>query len=103
MEESFDDLIWRVRQWAESRDLLNATSAPKQSMKLMEELGETMGAILRGKEEKIKDGIGDILVTTIILSLQLGLEPRACLNYSLNEIWGRKGKTIDGTFIKDEQ
>jgi NTP pyrophosphatase (non-canonical NTP hydrolase) len=71
-------------------------------LKVMEEVGETTGALLKGKEDELKDGIGDILVTVIILSQQLGYSPTECLQLAYDEIADRKGKTIDGVFVKDE-
>jgi NTP pyrophosphatase (non-canonical NTP hydrolase) len=53
-------------------------------MKVMEELGETAGAIAKNKATaEIMDGIGDTFVTLIILSYQLGLEPSDCLEACL--------------------
>ena len=70
----------------------------------MEELGETAGAILKHKKtDEVIDGIGDIFVTVIILSKQLGLDPTECLEHAWNEIKDRKGKTVNGTFIKQEE
>ena len=101
---TFDELIENITQWADDKGILVPDNAPKQSMKIMEELGETMGAILKGKKtDEVIDGIGDILVTVIILSKQLGLEPTECLESAWNEIKDRKGKTVDGTFIKEEE
>lgn len=98
-----DDLITNITQWADDKNILSPDNAPKQSMKVMEELGETMGAILKNKNiNDITDGIGDILVTVIILSKQLGLEPNVCLEAAWNEIKDRKGQTVNGTFIKNE-
>jgi len=101
---TFDELIENITQWADDKGILVPDNAPKQSMKIMEELGETMGAILKGKKtDEVIDGIGDILVTVIILSKQLGLEPTECLESAWNEIKDRKGKTVNGTFIKQEE
>lgn len=100
---TFDELIDNITQWADDRGILVSENAPKQSMKVMEELGETMGAILKGKNTDVIDGIGDILVTVIILSKQLGLDPTICLESAWNEIKDRKGKTVNGTFIKEEE
>ena len=100
----FDELIENITQWADDKGILVPDNAPKQSMKIMEELGETMGAILKGKKtDEVIDGIGDILVTVIILSKQLGLNPTECLESAWNEIKDRKGKTVNGTFIKEEE
>ena len=101
---TFDELIENITQWADDKGILVPDNAPKQSMKIMEELGETMGAILKGKNtDEVIDGIGDILVTVIILAKQLGLEPTKCLESAWNEIKDRKGKTVNGTFIKEEE
>ena len=96
----FNTLIGNVIQWADDKNILKEENAPQQTMKVMEELGETASAILKNKEEEIKDGLGDTFVTLIILSKQLGLEPAECLEAAWNEIKDRKGKTENGVFIK---
>jgi len=68
----------------------------------MEEVGETAAALLKNDKHEIKDGIGDILVTIIILSHQLGYKPEECLEQAWKEIENRTGKTVDGVFVKDE-
>ena len=101
---TFDELIDNITQWADDKGILVPNNAPQQTMKIMEELGETAGAILKNKEKsEIIDGIGDTLVTVIILAKQLGLNPTECLESAWNEIKDRKGKTVDGTFIKEEE
>ena len=101
---TFDNLIENVQQWEQNKDILKSENAPKQLMKVMEELGETAGAIAKNKAtDEIMDGIGDTFVTLIILSYQLGLEPSACLEAAWNEIKDRKGNTVNGVFIKEEK
>lgn len=101
---TFDELINNITQWADDKGILVSDNIPQQTMKVMEELGETAGAILKQKKtEDVIDGIGDILVTVIILSKQLGLDPTECLEHAWNEIKDRKGKTVNGTFIKQEE
>ena len=100
---TFDNLIDNVTQWADDKDILKSENAPKQLMKVMEELGETAGAISKNKAtEEIQDGIGDTFVTLIILSRQLGLDPTECLEHARNEIQGRTRQTINAVFIKSE-
>lgn len=100
----FDELIENVKFWADNKGILKAENAPKQMMKVIEELGETAGAIAKNKAtDEIKDGIGDTFVTLIILAYQLGLEPADCLEAAWNEIKDRKGKTVNGVFVKEEQ
>jgi NTP pyrophosphatase (non-canonical NTP hydrolase) len=98
---TFDNLIENVTQWADDKNILKKENAPKQLLKVMEEVGETAGALLKNKEAEIKDGIGDSFVTLIILAKQLGLEPADCLEAAWNEIKDRTGKTENGVFIKN--
>jgi len=98
----FDELSDNVLVWAQEKGILVKDNAPKQMLKVLEEVGETAGALLKGNETEIKDGIGDSFVTLIILSKQLGLSPTECLEAAWNEIKDRTGKTVDGVFVKDE-
>ena len=90
-----------VLKWADERGLLKAENAPKQMLKLMEEVGELAGAMAKNKPGDIIDAIGDIQVVLIILSKQLGIDYKECLIYAYNEIKERKGKLINGVFVKD--
>lgn len=98
---TFDENIDNVIVWASSRGLLSSENATKQMLKVIEEVGETASAILKGNQEAIVDGIGDSFVTLIILARQLGLEPSYCLDRAWDEIKDREGKTVDGIFIKN--
>tara|TARA_B110000503_G_C6822829_1_gene279592 strand:+ start:84 stop:386 length:303 start_codon:yes stop_codon:yes gene_type:complete len=99
---TFDKLIEEVTQWADDRNILKSDNAPKQLIKIMEELGETSSALLKNNEPELKDGIGDILVTVIIFAQQCGYTPTECLEAAYNEIKNRTGKTVGGVFVKDE-
>jgi NTP pyrophosphatase (non-canonical NTP hydrolase) len=99
---TFDELSENVLVWAAEKGILVKDNAPKQMLKVLEEVGETAGALLKDKQDEIKDGIGDSLVTLIILSKQLGLTPTECLEAAWNEIKDRTGKTVDGVFVKNE-
>ena len=63
-----------ILEWAKDKDLLKLENAPKQRLKLLEEVGETASAILKNNHEGVKDGIGDIFVVLVILSEQLSEE-----------------------------
>ncbi len=95
------DLFAHVEQWAIAKGLDNENNRNAQALKVMEEVGETMAALARGKKEAIKDGIGDSIVTLIILAMQCGFTATECLDAAYNEIKNRKGKTVDGVFIKE--
>jgi len=98
---TLDELEIKVGNWAIKRGILKKENATKQIMKVMEEVGETAGAILKDNEKDIVDGIGDSFVTLIILAKQLGYTPQECLEAAWNEIKDREGKTINGVFVKD--
>ena len=99
---TLDELSIKVENWAITRGIAKKENAPKQMLKVMEEVGETAGALLRGDDAELIDGIGDSLVTLIILAKQLGYSPKQCLEAAWNEIKHREGKTVNGIFIKDE-
>jgi hypothetical protein len=48
---TFDELIENITQWADDKEILSLENVPQQSMKVMEELGETVGAILKQKRQ----------------------------------------------------
>lgn len=91
----------KVLEWAEPKGLLNPQIAPQQFMKLVEEVGELSNAILKNEKAEQIDALGDIQVVLIILAEQLGFDLDTCLECAYNEIKNRKGKTINGSFIKE--
>ncbi|GAA3723093.1 hypothetical protein GCM10022378_11470 [Salinicoccus jeotgali] len=95
-----NQLIQQVEQWSKDKNLHEGNS-DRQALKFYEEAGEVAAALSRGNTEALKDGIGDTVVTLIILAQQHGMTLEECLQYAYDEIKGRKGKTINGTFIKE--
>lgn len=96
-----NDLIQSVEKWAWKRGLSDPYNSPKQMLKVMEEVGETAKALAEGNHHELKDGIGDVVVTLIILAMQNELGLEECLQSAYDEIKARTGKTINGVFIKD--
>ena len=96
-----DFLISSVIIWADEKQLLKPENSLKQFTKVVEEVGEVAAALAREDKDELKDGIGDVIVTLIILAEQQGLSLGECLAAAYNEIKNRKGKTINGTFIKE--
>lgn len=91
-----------VLVWAEDKDLIHEENAPKQLIKLQEEVGELCSAYLKGNKAEQIDALGDIRVVITILAAQLDLDIDACFDIAYNEIKDRKGVTKNGTFIKNE-
>ena len=90
-----------VLHWANERGLLKPEIHLKQMGKMVSEVGELCDAIIKDDKNGQIDGIGDVLVTLIILANQLGYDVEDCLEVAYNEIKNRKGETINGTFIKE--
>ena len=101
-EQSLVYLLDHVLLWAQDRNLIEGATPKDQMLKMMEELGETAAAIARGNKEKIKDGIGDCLVVLTILAAQNGLSVKECLRKAYDEIKDRKGRMVNGIFIKEQ-
>ena len=97
---NIDQLIKSVEQWSIDKDLHKGNS-DRQALKFYEEAREVGAALSRNKLDDLKDGIGDTVVTLIILAQQHGMTLEECLQYAYDEIKGRKGKTVNGTFIKE--
>lgn len=97
-----DNVQEKVIEWAKERNLIKLGNAPKQLIKLSEEVGELGSAFLKNEYPEIKDAIGDIQIVLMILSEQLAIDYNQCLEDAYNVIKNRKGKTINGTFVKDE-
>lgn len=95
------DLIKNIQNWVSDRNL--ETQDPRiQMCKTMEEMGELANAINKGNKADAMDGIGDVVVTLICISMQLGVDFNECLKIAYNEIKNRKGKMINGMFVKEE-
>lgn len=95
-----DKLIKQVEQWSKDKNLHEGNS-DRQALKFYEEAGEVAAALSRGNQDALKDGIGDTVVTLIILAQQQGWTLEECLEYTYDEIKDRKGETINGTFVKE--
>lgn len=95
------DTILNIENWAKQKDLLKKENSFQQLAKTTEELGEVASSLCKNKPEELKDGIGDVTVTLIILAAQNGLTFEECLEAAWTEIKDRKGKTVDGVFIKE--
>jgi NTP pyrophosphatase (non-canonical NTP hydrolase) len=98
MPKSYFDLI---RRWATERGLYKKGDPKTQALKLVEEVGETCRAILKGNQSDIEDGIGDCVVVLTNLAALCNTDIEHCIESAYNEIKDRKGKMDNGTFKKD--
>lgn len=76
-----------------------------QFAKLNEEVGEMAHELTRGRYDspEIMDSVGDVMITLIGMCHHLNLPLGECWASALNEIQHRKGKVIDGSFVKDPE
>lgn len=98
---TMETLVRLVEWWSYERGLHTADPT-KQLLKTFEEASEIGEALTKDKPEELKDGIGDTVVTLIIIAQQNGLTLEDCVSAAYGEIKDRKGKLVDGTFIKEE-
>ena len=91
-----------ITKWAKERGLLTNPNPHKQLGKVFEEAGEMASGLNKGNMDLFKDGLGDTVVTLIILAEQMGTSMDECLEIAYNEIKDRTGRTKDGVFIKKE-
>lgn len=97
---NLSQLVKNVEQWSIDKGLDKAESS-KQFLKVAEEVGEVAAALARSDKDALKDGIGDVIVTLIILSQQNDSTIEECLDVAYREISGRKGKMVNGVFVKE--
>lgn len=93
----------RIRQWAADRNLIEGSTAWHQVRKLIEETEELSFALHENNVEETKDAIGDIQVVLAVMCAQLNLDIDECREIAWNEIKDRKGKMVDGVFVKEVQ
>lgn len=118
----------KIAQWHEDRNLINGATDNSQFIKLMEEVLELFATINpkldsgrlfmfvsqviqnlydKGRIQQapvgktIEDDVGDINVVLINLLERNGFTMQQCLEVAWNDIKDRKGKMIDGVFVKE--
>jgi NTP pyrophosphatase (non-canonical NTP hydrolase) len=119
----YEELSKLVIEWGESKGILDSSTPLRQLDKTQEELDETREALKKlndfdyqrdfmedlgmptsNKEDilaEVKDGIGDMLVTIVLLAKMVDLDTTDCLNAAYDVIKQRTGKMVDGQFVKD--
>ena len=124
---NYEELSALVLQWGEDKGIFAKSTPLRQLDKTQEELDETKEelqklASLTDQEilsEKLltddpdtldleedalaeaKDGIGDMLVTIILLAKMVDMDTVDCLQSAYDVIKKRTGKMVNGQFVKD--
>ena len=90
-----------IRQWADERGIYDKGDTKTQLIKLQEEMGELAKATLEKDQEEVIDAIGDMVVVLTNLAHLNNVNIETCIATAYNVISKRKGKMINGTFVKD--
>ena len=91
-----------IRGWARQRGIYRNGDTKTQCLKLYEEAGELSKAILKEDRDEFIDAIGDCVVVLVNLAELGGVSIEHCIEMAYTEIANRKGKMINGTFVKEE-
>jgi uncharacterized protein YjgD (DUF1641 family) len=109
---NYSELKEKIVQWGKDRNIFEFSTPIKQLHKTQEELNETMEALVRfadAKTDKAKqealeeviDGIGDMGVTLLMLCHKVDVDFVECLASAYDVIKDRKGKMVNGLFVKE--
>lgn len=98
---SYSEIEMKVLQWGEARKIVQNATAMSQAIKTLEETTELLDAINKDDIDEIKDSVGDIVVTLIMVCAVKDIDLVTCLDGAYQQIKDRKGHlTPQGTFIK---
>ena len=101
--KSIDTLTLHIKQWGLNRQITTNGRPMGQAIKMMEEAVETLDAVNLNDVSEIKDGIGDVYVTLVMLCGTLDIDIEDCIECAYEEIKDRTGHLRkDGTFVKDK-
>ena len=85
--------------WHRDRNLIAGSTDIAQHTKLVEEVKELETNILLS--QPVIDDIGDCMVVLINIAERNGLSLLDCLSHAYNDIKDRKGRMVDGVFVKE--
>tara|TARA_R100000908_G_C3702715_1_gene112530 strand:+ start:207 stop:485 length:279 start_codon:yes stop_codon:yes gene_type:complete len=88
-----------IIQWHHDRNLIKGSSDKDQVLKLMQELGELSDSVCKGND--LKDDLGDMMVVMLNIMERNNITMEECLTVAYDDIKDRKGKMIDGIFVKE--
>ena len=95
-DSNYEQLIGK---WHRDRNLIDGSTDKDQYMKLNQEVGELSDSLCKGKD--IRDDIGDIMVVLINIMVRNNLNMKDCLSIAYDDIKDRRGKMMDGIFVKE--
>ena len=97
--QSLIEDVNNIKKWHHDRNLIEGSDDKSQFAKLIQEAGELSDNICKGKD--IRDDCGDIMVVLINIMERNNIGLEECLEVAYNDIKDRKGKMVDGVFVKE--
>jgi NTP pyrophosphatase (non-canonical NTP hydrolase) len=88
-----------IKQWHIDRNLIDGATDKDQVCKLIQEVGELSDNVCKGRN--VSDDIGDCIVVLINIAVRNGLTLEQCMAQAYNDIKDRKGRMVDGIFVKE--
>ncbi|WP_033931784.1 MazG nucleotide pyrophosphohydrolase domain-containing protein [Vibrio cholerae] len=97
------NIIQNITLWHYGKDIVGNGDENVQLMKLEEEMCEVIEAFCEGhSHEHCKEEVGDMIVVLVNLCERRGYSLAECANIAYQKINKRKGKTVNGGFVKEE-
>jgi len=94
-----NDIEDKILQWHKDRNLIEGSTDGAQFEKLLEEVDELRGNIEHS--QPVVDDIGDIMVVLVNIAHRNKLTLWECMYHAYQDIKDRKGKMINGIFVKE--
>lgn len=92
-----------VVNWAKDRGIVPNATPESQVLKAVSEMGELADATAKGRDDEMKDAIGDVVVCLINLSSLKRWSLADCLGAAWEQIKDRKGTLLpNGCFVKED-
>lgn len=100
---TLEELETKIVGWAVERGILPHVDMIAQFNKTMEETQELAQGIISQNKDEVRDAIGDIFVTLVMQTRAWDLDMQECVTQAWNEIKHRKGKMVNGQFVKEAE
>ena len=97
--QSLIEDVNNIKRWHHDRNLIEVSDYKSQFAKLIQEAGELSDNICKGND--IKDDIGDMIVVLINIAERNNISITECVRQAWDDIKDRKGRMVDGVFVKE--
>jgi len=99
------ELVKAVIEWAKEKGIFEKGTLQSQTEKFLEEVKELeqeLTAYTKYSNEPIMLEMGDVMVTLVLLAEMHNFSVFEALEMAYNKISKRKGKMVNGVFVKEE-